>query len=369
MNCKHCNAMVSLKDNYCFNCGTKLKEEKQEEKVSHVLPYTGILFSILSIFIVGIFIFLTVTSHNNPTVYFNDTIFETKGTTDPSLFTYYSTSVIYDNQFNFKKISSVDEAKEYIIKDSEKQRKKCGNNLINDIENDIEKKYQIVAVNLCEFNTSYARNVEKVFDETFQNFPNTKGYMTNITLINPTEEDDFLASFKPVFQFVNSKGNVKMFPWVIKTQMLLNSNYYLNDEYLKETLDSSQGWFVDGADSYSIISHELGHYLSFVALLKKYNIDSLLLVTSDNLDSVMAVNQELETGSFSEELLNEAYENYIVKNGFISLNDFQGSISEYARNDIYDETIAEAYHDYYLHKDNAKPASLEIVNVLKERLK
>ncbi len=368
MNCKHCKSIVNLKDIYCFKCGTRLKEIKKETKINHILPYTGILFSVFSIFIVIIFIYLTVSSNNNPTVYFNDTIFEAKGTTDPSLFSYYSTSIIYDNKYNFKRVSNIDEAKEYIIKESQKQRKKCGNNLIEKSEKNIQEKYEIDAVNLCEFNTKTIENVEKVFSKTFEIFPNTKGYMTNITLINPSNEDNFLASFKPIFQFINEKGNIKIFPWVIKTQMLLNSNYYLNEEYLNTTINSSVGWFVDGANSYSIISHELGHYLSFVALLKKYNIKSIEFVNSKNLDSILSVNSELENGTFSEEIITEAYNNYITKYDFISLNEFQGTISEYARNEIYDETIAEAYHDYYLHQENANKASLEIVNVLKERL-
>ena len=35
---------------------------------------------------------------------------------------------------------------------------------------------------------------------------------------------------------------------------------------------------------------------------------------------------------------------------------------------IYDETIAEAFHDYYINRDNAKEVSKEIVKVLKKYL-
>ena len=35
---------------------------------------------------------------------------------------------------------------------------------------------------------------------------------------------------------------------------------------------------------------------------------------------------------------------------------------------IYDETIAEAFHDVYLNGDNATPASIYIVRVLKQKL-
>ena len=55
--------------------------------------------------------------------------------------------------------------------------------------------------------------------------------------------------------------------------------------------------------------------------------------------------------------------------------EFAKTISEYAStkdkkgNIITDETIAEAIHDYYLHKDNLTKASFEIINVIKMKLR
>ena len=59
----------------------------------------------------------------------------------------------------------------------------------------------------------------------------------------------------------------------------------------------------------------------------------------------------------------------------LSFYEFRKSISVYAvsknadGNFIYDETIAEAFHDTYLNGDNAKAASKYIVKVLKDKLK
>ena len=58
----------------------------------------------------------------------------------------------------------------------------------------------------------------------------------------------------------------------------------------------------------------------------------------------------------------------------IVIDGFRGTISTYAvakdskGNYIYDETIAEAFHDCYLNGDNAKIASKLILEVLKEKL-
>ena len=58
----------------------------------------------------------------------------------------------------------------------------------------------------------------------------------------------------------------------------------------------------------------------------------------------------------------------------MGFDNFRASISSYAMakdgtgNYIYDETIAEAFHDIYLNGNNAKPASRYIFAVLKSKL-
>jgi len=72
----------------------------------------------------------------------------------------------------------------------------------------------------------------------------------------------------------------------------------------------------------------------------------------------------------------EAYINYINDtNSNIEFDEWRNTISDYAvakdnsGNYIYDETIAEGFHDYYLNGDNAKEASKYIIKVLKKHLK
>ena len=67
--------------------------------------------------------------------------------------------------------------------------------------------------------------------------------------------------------------------------------------------------------------------------------------------------------------------NYNLKyNSNYDIFAFASTISNYAAskdkkgNLIADETIAEAIHDYYLHGNNMKASSKEIVNVIKNRL-
>ena len=74
-------------------------------------------------------------------------------------------------------------------------------------------------------------------------------------------------------------------------------------------------------------------------------------------------------------MLQEAYNNYKSDtNTTLSFDEWRGTISGYALAKdnngeyIYDETIAEAFHDTYLNKDNARDASKYIIKVLKKYL-
>ena len=114
--------------------------------------------------------------------------------------------------------------------------------------------------------------------------------------------------------------------------------------------------------------------LAISELLKQNNIDNITLVTKDNINNYQKILNILKEGTYSKELVGEAIESYNKKyNTNISLEDFTKNISGYASQKIkenvnYDEVIAEAIHDYYLHRDSSSTSSLEIINILKERL-
>ena len=71
-------------------------------------------------------------------------------------------------------------------------------------------------------------------------------------------------------------------------------------------------------------------------------------------------------------MLKEAHQNYLKSNPNIEFDEWRGQISGYALAKdesgayIYDETIAEAFHDVYLNGNNANVASKYIVEVLKK---
>ena len=148
--------------------------------------------------------------------------------------------------------------------------------------------------------------------------------------------------------------------------------YFLNKDILSKGL--KENWYPKDASYESLIAHELGHYITFVTLLKQNNTGNIILITKDNINSYQNILNILKEGTYSKELVEEAIESYNKKySSNISLEDFTKNISGYASQKVkesvnYDEVIAEAIHDYYLHRDSSSTSSLEIISIIKERL-
>ena len=367
--CENCNCEIELNDNYCYNCGfltitgyTKLKKEDKlyynlDKKKNDKL---AILFVLMSCFIILFIVFVSISGKSmlKPFIYLKKEIFELK-------YGYNITLLKNDNQYNNIVVNNIDEAKNIIKQDYEQQIWQCKNNLdVEYIENKLEKNYGIISVNLCDVSSEKAKKVEETFDKIFMIFPNSIGYLTNISMSNSSKIDDYIAYFQPIYQFVNSNSQGNK---VNKTQILLNSYYYLDD--IRQINVEN---YVDGATLDTILAHELGHYIFFVSLLKQYNIN-ILMITDDNKEKFNEILNLINSGKYAKMIIEEALDNYNKKYSKIDIETYAINISKYAasKNDygiIFEETIAEAIHDYYINGNNSKKESLEIINVLKERL-
>lgn len=286
------------------------------------------------------------------------------------------TSIVYDNQYLKQPVlNNINDVNKLISNDSVKQKSKCPPEIVK-IEQEIISKYEIVAVNFCEMNVGLANELKDVVAYIYDNYPNAHNYLTNITIANVSENDKYIAAFMPVFTFATSNTSTG-FPWAVKTQIILNAKYFLNEGMLENSVNNgaSSGYFPPNANKSSTVAHELGHYLSYIALLKYYQTNKLNYVTSNDYRKLKLVYNDFLAGDFSYKLLFEAYELYQSRYmSLISFDDFRASISKYAMavnssgDYIYDETIAEAFHDVYLNGNDAKDASKIIVEVLKSKL-
>lgn len=287
----------------------------------------------------------------------------------------YGTSIVYDNIYNGISINNSSSAIELIQQDSVTQKTNCPKEIV-EIENRIIKNYEVDAVNLCEMDVEFALEVENVIKLMYQEFPSARGALTNISLANVPLTQGYIAAFMPVFTFATSSSS-DSYPWVIKTEILLNSSYFLDAERLEASVKdgSSSGHFPKNATRYSPVAHEFAHYFSYIAMMNSYGMDSMLLIDKNNLDEFYEVYTDFGKGNFSLKMIDEAYQNYKTKtNTDMTILKFRESISGYAvakdanGEFIYDETIAEAFHDYYLNGKNASDASKEVVAVLKKYL-
>lgn len=285
------------------------------------------------------------------------------------------TAVISDNVYKDAKLNDREDAVDLIVLDSDTQKEKCSDEEIKKIERRLEVKHKIIAVNLCEMDLDFALELEKTIDKVFNDFPTIKGYLTNVTLTNPKENTSYIAAFTATQLFATA-NSVDTYPHVYKMVMNLNTMYFLDPTYLEDTVRESSlvGYFPKGASRSSVVAHEFGHYISFVALLRSTFLDDTLLLTKYNYQRYLDLVDSWNNGDFSKKIISEAYNNYMKHNpkSNVSEYEFKASISSYAvatdedGNYIYDETIAEAFHDNYLNGNNAKAASKEIIKVLRK---
>ena len=333
---------------------------------------------------IGVFLLLFLITHfmgNSSERYYFDTnpneqnneIIQTTGSSTKK--GKYGTVIIYDNTYSGVKINKDTDAFALIVKDSVNQKNKCPSD-IKKVEDEIIKNYGITAVNLCEMDVDFARELGNVFKKIYDEYPSVRGYITNLTLVNVSMTDNYIAAFMPVFNFATS-DTASTYPWVIKTQVLLNTSYFLNKERLEASVTdgSSTGHFPKNSTIYSPVAHELGHYLSFLAMMKSYKLDSILLVDSNNVSTFYSLYDDFGKGNYSLTMIKEAFQKYKKDtNSTLNLDEWRGTISNYALAKdnsgeyIYDETIAESFHDVYLNGDNASDASKYVVSVLKEKL-
>ncbi|MBQ9318741.1 MAG: hypothetical protein IJR82_03845 [Bacilli bacterium] len=336
----------------------------------------GAIFLIL--FVLIVISFFAISNNSGSDYYFpddgysdydNPTPYKKKGK--------YQTAIVYDNQYYAQAINGVSDAKKLIVNDSVSQKNNCPSEIVT-IENELINKYNITAANLCEMDYEYAKELVKVFEHIYNEYPEARQYLTNVSLMNtPKSQSSTIACFMPFFDFAYSNTKTE-YPVVMKTQILLNTIYFLNIPYLQMAVEdgSASGHFPPNATVYSPVAHELGHYISYIAMMKHYNISSVILYDTSNSNKYNSLINDFSNGNYSLEMITAAYNRYKKEKGTnLSLDQWRATISKYAMakdnygNYIYDETIAEAFHDVYLNGTNAKDASKYIVAELKERIK
>ena len=285
------------------------------------------------------------------------------------------TVIEIDHAYQNVNISSPSAVYSYIKKDSEDQKSACPSE-IRSIENKISDEFGITAVNLCEIDVDFARGLYDSIKWVYNFFPSIKGKLTNLTIGN-IKETGAIAYYRPVFIFLYEGSTDNPSKMGLKMSVVLGADSYLFPDKFTESMqyNSQVGHFPPNATKYSPLVHELGHYTSFVALMKNKGMSSTLIWEPSNDAMFASLLDDFNVGTFSKKLIEEAYDAYLRDgNPRMEFDEWRSTISGYAMAKdkqglyIYDETIAESLHDYYLNGNNAKPASKYIVNTLKKHV-
>ncbi len=374
MYCKNCGHINTNDSAFCTECGTLLssnnlvpveelrKDNYNKEQTSYKNRVR--ISRAIGFFIMIILLFTVISVSSNKFHFINK-----ETTSGLSLNSSTNKTVVEtDNVYSNIDINTIDEAINLIKEDSNKQKDSCPSN-IRTIEDKIISEFNITSVNLCEMSYSLANELYKTMKTVYELFPSIKGNITNISIGNfDSRKHGVIAFYQPLFPFAQSKN----YNQVYKMRIILNSRFFLNENLLSETVHQSSitGYFPKNANISSPLAHELGHYISFYAMRKNNKIDQSLMYKKDDLNYYILVDK-YDSSEFSKEMLDEAYNLYISEgNEKIDFDKWRGTISSYAISkneagkDLYDETIAEAFHDYYLNKDNATLASKYIIKIL-----
>ena len=383
---QYCDAEdIENDDNFCYKCGHWTAKGfsfiRKEENVMQIMngdaakkdDNFSLMLGLASLAFIGFFVMTLVRGND-----LYRPFFYLKRQADSYIYGYHTSIIKTDNTYKDKAVNSYDEAVELIKEDLDSQHWKCSHKMGTFMyQRDIEDVTSIPVVSFCDVSDSEAQKLTEVIKKMYSLFPNMSGALTNISITNATTNSEYIARFQPMFQFVNANNDISTYNKVNKTQILLNSYYFLNDDIMNDPVSSIVGedWYVKDATWESTLAHELGHYISFTAFLRQNDLSNITFVTADNEQTINNAMSQFDSGAFSMMILNQALNNYNSKyNTNLDVNSFALTISKYAgakdKNGklIADETIAEAIHDYYLHGYNCSKSSYEIVSIIKSKL-
>lgn len=269
-------------------------------------------------------------------------------------------------------IASEADAREAIVTYGVSQRARYSNPEVEKLELEMEKAYEILAVNLGEMDAETAADVNTAFAYMYRTYPQLQGTLTNLTIGNLNDFGNTAQTRTTEFILNGESG---AYPFVVKREIILGAAKFLRRDRLLETCQEqvSIGYWPENSDISSIVVHELGHHLLDVYTAERFGFEGFY-VTEEKGDAYwqfasdsLAVNQTVP-----QEVLQSAYQRWTQEYGHEgSFEDFQASISGYARGIqadggiSYTETVAEAIADVYLNGEQAADASKLIADIFR----
>ena len=279
------------------------------------------------------------------------------------------TVIEYDKQYSAY-VSSEEDARQAIREYGIRQRGKYSNPPVEKIELQMEKDFDILAVNLGEIDEETAKDIQKAFSYMYEAYPQLNGTITNLSLGNFENAKAGNIAVTQNTEFIINE-EFGRYPFVVKYEIILNAAKFRNRKKLLRDCEYQveTGYWPEGSDITSIVVHELGHQLLNVIAMQQFGLETFYYITEENEEAYsryvtdqLSVNQNV-----ARTVLEKAYD--IWKQEYYHTGteeEFRSSISGYARGEqadggiSYGETFAEAAADVYLNKEAAADASKAI---------
>ncbi len=203
-------------------------------------------------------------------------------------------------------------------------------------EKDIENKYSINKARIKGIDKAVLENILENMQRVYKDFPQIKGKIKKLQSI---EHPNGGMNIEP-----DLKDN--------KYIMQINKKFFSNEKTAKKQYnkDLKAGFHPKGTTYKDMGIHELGHSVTFEIIKNKYkNRNDMTNDWNKNITAKKIVEKAFSNLKISDKLTQDMLRNNI--SNYATLN--------------YEETIGEAFADYYANKNNAKILSREIVKVMK----
>lgn len=239
-----------------------------------------------------------------------------------------------------------------------------------EIEQHMETEFGIKEVELAGMEEELARDIYNAFLEM------TKRYPVLIGSVGSLQVADIPSGAVAVTEYVEiSSAPEGLYPMEMELRIVLGEREFLNPTRLYNLIRKStaEGHWMEGTDVEALLVHELTHVLVSRIRMERYGLTDFTYITEENAEAFSSYNMDglSRNQTTAREILENAYESCRRENE-VSFKEACGSISGYALGEqedggiSFEETIAEAMTDCYLHGENAQEFSKEILSEIEK---
>lgn len=239
-----------------------------------------------------------------------------------------------------------------------------------EIQQRLETDFGIGEVDLAGMEPETAREIYAAFSGMTERYPVLKGSLGSLRV------GEVPAGTVAVTEYAEISAAAEgLYPIKMELRIVLGEREFLNPTRLENLIRKSvaEGHWMEGTKVETLLVHELAHVLVSRIRMERYGLTDFTCITEENASAFSSYHMDgLNWNQTTvREITENAYKSY-RKERELSYEEACGSISGYASGEqedggiSYEETIAEAVVDGYLHGEAAGGFSKEILNEIEK---